>query len=104
MVTLTPICLNCEKAGTYSMAFSFKGVNTIVAENFNIDRPNKEYYITSAMSFECPIDQINQSVIIYLLDDHKELLTGGVIPIFSEFHSLEPSITPEMIFEPQELK
>lgn len=103
-VVLTPVAVTCGKTGTYSIAFSIKGSNVVVANNIEVAEENVECAIASSRSFECPAEQIDQSVIVFLLNSEGESLTAGTIPVFSEFAVLEPSNDSRKIFEPQQLK
>ena len=68
-------------------------------------RANTEYSLKSQLPFECVVTRVDQSIVVYILDENNEPLTGGVIPLFDEFASLEPGRGDgSMMFEPQELK
>ena len=99
------MALTCGQTGIYSVAFALKGISSIVASDLQVAEANKEIEIKSSHNFECPATQIDQTIIVYLLDNRGEPLTGGVIPLFDEFASLEPTTDSESdAFESQKLK
>lgn len=101
---LIPLSISCGNQGTYSVAFAVNGISTIVASNLKILKPKNEYPIQSAKPFECPATQVDQVIVVYLMNERGEPLTGGEIPLFGEFAFLEPANSPQTAFEPQELK
>lgn len=101
---LTPLSLSCGNQGTYSVAFAVNGISTVVASNLKILKAKSEHPIQHARSFECPITQVDQVAVVYLMNERGEPLTGGEIPLFGEFAFLEPASSPETAFEAQELK
>lgn len=102
--TIKLLSISCSKAGTYSIAFVVDEVRTTVANNLKVLRANSEYSLKSQPPFECPATRVDQSIVVYILDERNEPLTGGVIPLFDEFASLEPGSDQKTVFEPQELK
>jgi hypothetical protein len=101
---LTPLSISCGNQGTYSVAFAVNGISNIVANNIKILKAKNEYPIQAAKSFECAITQVDQVVVVYLMNDRGEPLTGGEIPLFGEFAFLEPASSLQTAFEAQELK
>jgi len=98
------ISVSCSKPGIYSIAFVVDEVRTTIVNKLKILRANNEYSLKGQEAFECPTTRIDQSILVYVLDEEGEPLTGGVIPLFDEFASLEPGSDPKTMFEAQELK
>lgn len=67
-------------------------------------KANEEFTITRTDTFKCPINNVEQSVVVYLLNERGEPLTGGVIPVCSEFPFLDPSEDTTTVFDPQQLR
>ena len=88
----------------YSLAFAVNNISTVVARKLEIHNPKESLNIIKSRSFECPILKVDQSVVVYLLNEGDEPLSGGIIPIFDEFIALEPSEDTTTIFESQQLK
>lgn len=100
---MKPLSLSCDVPGVYSIAFNNEGVNTIVAKDLKVTRPKQQFDIKNAKAFECPATKTDQSVILYLMNERGEHLTGGILSLFNEFGSLEPGVSTNTVFESQEL-
>ena len=61
----------------------------MIAKDLKIINANQEYVIKSK-SFECSKVKVDQTVIIYIMNERNEPLAGGIISLFEEFGFLEP--------------
>jgi hypothetical protein len=57
---------------------------------------NTKYSLKTQTLFECSTIRVDQSIVVYILDEHNESLIGGVIPL------LELGSGESTMFEPQE--